>query len=992
MPNNKYNQLKRQYSIDGGLTWHDLLPMVYKVGNVIETNSDCTDSDGCRWVVLPITEAYDCDSNYNMYQVEAEECLNQYGVFVRSGNIRRYRLIEDYSLACGYSGPICTPTSITSSTYDIVYNGGDVEWNEVATPVVYKITTISVIDKGCNETITTNREEITDYTITYSPSGDNTTEEDRTVTATVTYSGATIGSFDYIQKSFVIAKLQPFEKTELYSSNITPHSYVTGICDYNAGYAFAYSTMLSDTKLWTREFILDLTNGDLIYHSIPNHLLTSTLKGNGECISYNPYGRVLFEDRNEGLYYYNGNGFTKFYQESPVTTVALTQIETVLVLFKYDDSSNDFDDIGKPVYRPDEYIFIDDINVSSTRDMTTKFTTKINEYFILGEYDGTYIYPEGNYNYIIYKGEKIDVNVLEIFENRYAFMVESGMEDSQRLYIYDIQNDNFMRFYYDNTYFFDAFDYPFLWLDENTIYFTVIGYEGEKHKDFNFTFNTITNEVKLHTNEIIYYYGKYGEYSINFYSEKYDLYFDFDYVRTLDSEDKLHNIDFRSLYNCDYYIMNAVGVVRFYTDTEICRLLKGYTNAKEVIAYFDANYEKAQDSTRLCFEFDGESCYYRMNSKSYTATTSPYDVTFSDLGFTGTLTGCSSMFGSQSSLTSVIKLPDTSNVTTMKNMFYGCTNLVYLDANEIVTNNVTNMNSMFSGCSALTTLDVSGWDVNNVTNMGWMFDGCSNLKELDLSSWNTSNVNYVTYAFRGCSSLETLKLPESLNINNGQYLFKNCSSLTSITTSSLKTYSVTIMEEMFANCSSLTELDLSSWYIRNLSSYGLRGMFSGCTSLHTLNISGWDISNTTDRLDMFSGCTSLQNIEMNNIKANDLSDLFKNMPQIQKVNCQNASVSAMTDASYMFANCSGVTEIDLSGWNIKNLKNIESMFENCTSLTTINFSGWNWNTTYPMYDDVFKNCNSLTTIYASNIDFDMEEILGYALGHAGLTEQVTIIK
>ena len=37
MPNNKYNQLKRQYSLDGGLTWHDLLPMVYKVGNVIET-------------------------------------------------------------------------------------------------------------------------------------------------------------------------------------------------------------------------------------------------------------------------------------------------------------------------------------------------------------------------------------------------------------------------------------------------------------------------------------------------------------------------------------------------------------------------------------------------------------------------------------------------------------------------------------------------------------------------------------------------------------------------------------------------------------------------------------------------------------------------------------------------------------------------------------------------------------------------------------------
>ena len=417
------------------------------------------------------------------------------------------------------------------------------------------------------------------------------------------------------------------------------------------------------------------------------------------------------------------------------------------------------------------------------------------------------------------------MDTLVIFENRYAFMCK-GL-DEQRVYIYDIQNDNFMKFYFDKEYSFHIFEYPFLWLDENTIYFT-----GTEDKCI-FTFNTITNEVKLHTNRILYDYGMYNEYSINFYSEKYDLYFDFDYVRTLDTEDKLHNIDFRSLYNCDYYIMNAVGVVRFYTDTKSCRLLKGYTNAKEVIAYFDANYEKVQDSTRLSFEFDGESCYYRMNSKSYTATTSPYNVTFSDLGFTGTLTGCSSMFDSQSSLTSVIKLPDTSNVTTMKNMFYGCTNLIYLDANEIVTNNVTNMQSMFYGCSGLTTLNASGWDVNNVTDMSFMFSGCTNLTTLDLSGWNPSNVT-ASAMFKGCTNLT------SISFNNS--------------TKSL----IFAMYGMFYDCTSLTSLDLSSFNTSFVTDMG--NIFYGCANLTTLNVSGWDMYDVTNFASMFDNCNNLTTI------------------------------------------------------------------------------------------------------------------------------------
>ena len=56
------------------------------------------------------------------------------------------------------------------------------------------------------------------------------------------------------------------------------------------------------------------------------------------------------------------------------------------------------------------------------------------------------------------------------------------------------------------------------------------------------------------------------------------------------------------------------------------------------------------------------------------------------------------------------------------------------------TSNVTSMVNMFRGCSGLTSLGLSGWDTSKVTDMNNMFKSCSNLTSLDLSSFNTSNV------------------------------------------------------------------------------------------------------------------------------------------------------------------------------------------------------------------------------------------------------------
>ena len=74
------------------------------------------------------------------------------------------------------------------------------------------------------------------------------------------------------------------------------------------------------------------------------------------------------------------------------------------------------------------------------------------------------------------------------------------------------------------------------------------------------------------------------------------------------------------------------------------------------------------------------------------------------------------------------------------------------------TSNVTQMNGMFYGCSGLTSLDLSGWDISNVYFMNYMFQNCSKLTSLDLSGWDINDVTDMTDMFYNCTSLKTIRM------------------------------------------------------------------------------------------------------------------------------------------------------------------------------------------------------------------------------------------
>ena len=95
----------------------------------------------------------------------------------------------------------------------------------------------------------------------------------------------------------------------------------------------------------------------------------------------------------------------------------------------------------------------------------------------------------------------------------------------------------------------------------------------------------------------------------------------------------------------------------------------------------------------------------------------------------------------------------TANVTTMSNMFAGCTNLTSLDISGFNTANVANMSNMFSYCQNLETLNLSNLNLQSVTTMKGMFNHCG-VQTLNLSGATTSSslIN-ATEMFNYCENL-----------------------------------------------------------------------------------------------------------------------------------------------------------------------------------------------------------------------------------------------
>ena len=82
---------------------------------------------------------------------------------------------------------------------------------------------------------------------------------------------------------------------------------------------------------------------------------------------------------------------------------------------------------------------------------------------------------------------------------------------------------------------------------------------------------------------------------------------------------------------------------------------------------------------------------------------------------------------------------ETSQVTDMSNMFYGCKELEKLDLSKFNTSKVTNIYGMFHECNKLKEIKgIEKFELSQVTDMSNMFYFWKELENLDLSKFDVS--------------------------------------------------------------------------------------------------------------------------------------------------------------------------------------------------------------------------------------------------------------
>ena len=380
------------------------------------------------------------------------------------------------------------------------------------------------------------------------------------------------------------------------------------------------------------------------------------------------------------------------------------------------------------------------------------------------------------------------------------------------------------------------------------------------------------------------------------------------------------------------------------------------------------------------------------------------DVNNGDGTITRTITsdsGPSSIsFGDKTGLVSLSYL-DTSKVTDMSYMLWGCQSLTTLDLSNFDTSDVTNMKYMFYNCVTLTELDVSSFDTNNVTNMSYMFHSCNSLTSLDVSNFDTSNVTDMSYMFGSDwddgSSLQSIDISNfnMENVTDNTDMFNNCYYLNKVILNDITTASKIIPHLPNKNeydyvagtlvCNDINPslidtktLQAKNWNIvsdikiaeytfnsstdtlptfnegftyeytdvdngnntktRTITSETLPSSISFYNKTGLISVSYLNTSNVISMREMFDSCTNLSSLDLNNFDTSNVTNMYA-----------------------MFYNCNNLTSLDLSNFDTSNVIYMDSMFEECVKLTTLDLSSFNTSKVTTMHN-MFANCNKLTTL------------------------------
>ena len=394
------------------------------------------------------------------------------------------------------------------------------------------------------------------------------------------------------------------------------------------------------------------------------------------------------------------------------------------------------------------------------------------------------------------------------------------------------------------------------------------------------------------------------------------------------------------------------------------------------------------------------------NQASGSITTVVFDESFANCT---SITSTSWWFSMCSKLTTVEGLANlnTSSVTNMGNMFFGCSSLTSLDLSSFNTSNVTYMDGMFRGCSALTDVDLTSFETENLHSTNSLFYECESLKTVDLSSFSTPELTDAGYMFFSCSELTTIyasDLWSTEKTTTSDLMFSYCNNLvggngTVFTTEHTdKEYAridregqpgyftdknASAMAEAYAVLSDSSTVltfyyddqkearggmsvgpfnasDYQTWYAerRSITTVVFDESFANCTTLTSTAYWFYECSNLTS-------ITNIEFLKTDNVT--NMSYMFSYCSGLTSLDLTNFRTDNVTDMSYMFSGCWNLTRLDVSGFNTEHVTNIGYMFEGCSNLTSLDVSGFKTDNVWGMYG-MFAHCSNLKNLDVSRFN------------------------
>lgn len=187
-------------------------------------------------------------------------------------------------------------------------------------------------------------------------------------------------------------------------------------------------------------------------------------------------------------------------------------------------------------------------------------------------------------------------------------------------------------------------------------------------------------------------------------------------------------------------------------------LLNQYIGASSTVTVPD---KYLIDGKTYCVELASETVF--AGNTKLTAVTISSGVTFENASMRLLFAKCAAL--------KTVKLHmDTSAVTDMSYLFYGCEALETLDVSSLNTANVTTMKGMFSYCGKLKKLTgYEKWNTASLRSIAYMFNLTQQLKTVDLSHWTLAQLENSAWCFQKCGATKLL-LPEDLAIISAGFL------------------------------------------------------------------------------------------------------------------------------------------------------------------------------------------------------------------------------